>query len=155
MCEAELSNRFCPSVSRLSVRRKKIFHIDPHKPSKGSQTIANSKKLLYVCLTEVKALRFAAFRLVPTFYNYSQHWLHLFDSFVTSESHQEQDTQCIWKLHAWRWPLGNSIFSRFMYFTDIMALVSAVFSSNFVLFITFGPTSPASQYAICTLLYIR
>ena len=45
--------------------------------------------------------------------------------------------------------LGNSIFSRFMYFTDIMALVSAVFSSYFLLFVTFGPTSSASQYARC------
>ena len=68
---------------------------------------------------------------------------------MTSESHQEHDTQCIWKLHASRWPLGNSIFSRFMYFTDIMAIVSAVFSSYFLLFVTFGPTSSASQYARC------
>ena len=76
MREAGLSNRFCPSVSqsvsRLSVRRKKLKspHIGPHKPSKWSQTIANSKKLLYVYLTEVKALRFAVFRLFPTFHNY-------------------------------------------------------------------------------------
>ena len=50
-------------VCRLSVRRKKLnfCHIDPHKPSKGSQTIANSKKLLYVYLTEVKALRLGCF----------------------------------------------------------------------------------------------
>ena len=33
-----------------------------------------------------------------------------------------------------------------MYFTDIVAIVSAVFSSYFLLFVTFGPTSPASQY---------
>ena len=60
-------------VCRLSVRRKKLKspHIDPHKPSKWSQTIANSKKLLYMYLTEVKALRFAVFRLIPTFHNYS------------------------------------------------------------------------------------
>ena len=60
------------SVS-LSVTRKKLKsrHIDPHKPSKWSQTIANSKKLLYVYLAEVKALRFAVFRLFPTFHNYS------------------------------------------------------------------------------------
>ena len=34
----------------LSVRRKKLksCHIDPHKPSKWSQTISNSKKLLCV-----------------------------------------------------------------------------------------------------------
>ena len=34
---------------------------------------SNSKKLLYVYLTEVKALRFAVglFRLFPTFHNYS------------------------------------------------------------------------------------
>ena len=85
MREAGLSNRFCPSVS-LSVTRKKLKsrHIDPHKPSKWSQTIANSKKLLYVYLTEVTSLRFAVFRLFPTFHN--SHWLHLF---VTSETHQE------------------------------------------------------------------
>ena len=61
------------SVCRLSVRRKKLKsrHIDPHKPSKWSQTIANSKKLLYMYLTEVKALCFAVFRLIPTFHNYS------------------------------------------------------------------------------------
>ena len=96
MHKAGLSNRFCPSVRR---KKLKSPHIDPHKLSKWSQTIANSKKLLYVYLTEVKALRFAVFRLFPTFHNYSQHWLHLF---VTSESHQEQDTQCIWKRHASR-----------------------------------------------------
>ena len=86
MREAGLSNRFCPSVSRLSsVRRIKLnfCHIDPHKPSKGSQTIANSKKLLYVYLTEVKALRLGCF------------------------------------------------------------------SSYFLLFVTFGPTSSTSQYACC------
>ena len=33
-----------------------------------------------------------------------------------------------------------------MYFTDIMAIVSAVFSGYFLLSVTFGPTSPASQY---------
>ena len=63
------------SVSQSSVRQRKLKsrHIDPHKPSKWSQTIAiaNSKKLLYVYLTEVKALRFAVFRLFPTFHNYS------------------------------------------------------------------------------------
>ena len=53
MREAGLSNRFCRQsvVCRLSVRRKKLKsrHIDPHKPSKWSQTIANSKKTaLYV-----------------------------------------------------------------------------------------------------------
>ena len=56
------------SVSQSSVRRKKLKspHIDPHKPSKWSQTTANSKKnLLYMYLTEVKALGFAAFRLFP------------------------------------------------------------------------------------------
>ena len=86
MREAWLSNRFCPSVSRLSsVRRIKLnfCHIDPHKPSKGSQAIANSKKLLYVYLTEVKALRLGCF------------------------------------------------------------------SSYFLLFVTFGPTSSTSQYACC------
>ena len=57
------------SVVCLSVvcqaEKIEICHIDPHKPSKGSQTIANSKKncMLYVYLTEVKALRFAVFRL--------------------------------------------------------------------------------------------
>ena len=81
MREAGLSNRFSPSVSQLSVCRLSDFfllkfcHIDPHKlfkPLKGSQTIANSKKkLLYVYLTEVKVLRFAVFRLFPTFHNYS------------------------------------------------------------------------------------
>ena len=72
MREAGLSNRFCLSVC-LSVTRKKLKsrHIDPHKPSKWSQTIANNKKLLYVYLTEVKSLRFAVFRLFPTFHNYS------------------------------------------------------------------------------------
>ena len=35
-----------------------------------------------------------------------------------------------------------------MYFTDIMAIVSAVFSSYFLLFVTFGPTSPASLYTV-------
>ena len=61
------------SVSQSSVRWKKLKsrHIDPQKTSKWSQTIANSKKLLYVYLTEVKALRFAVFRLFPTFHNYS------------------------------------------------------------------------------------
>ena len=29
-----------------------------------------------------------------------------------------------------------------------MAIVSAVFSSYFLLFVTFGPTSPASQYNV-------
>ena len=75
MREAGLSNRFCLSVSRLSVvcqvEKLKSRHIDPQKTSKWSQTIANSKKLLYVYLTEVKALRFAVFRLFPTFHNYS------------------------------------------------------------------------------------
>ena len=73
------------SVSQSSVRRIKLnfCHIDPHKPSKGSQTIANSKKLLYVYLTEVKALRLGCF------------------------------------------------------------------SSYFLLFVTFGPTSSTSQYACC------
>ena len=33
-----------------------------------------------------------------------------------------------------------------MYFTDIVAIVLAVFSSYFLLFVTFGSTSPASQY---------
>ena len=77
------------SVSRLSVRPKilNFFHIDPHKPSKGSQTIANSKKLLYVYLTEVKAL-------------------------------------CL-----------------------------GCFSSYFLLFVTFGPTSSTSQYARCCIYY--
>ena len=61
------------SVSQSSVRWKKLKsrHIDPQKTSKWSQTIVNSKKLLYVYLTEVKALRFAVFRLFPTFHNYS------------------------------------------------------------------------------------
>ena len=59
------------SVVCLSGGKKmKSRHIDPHKPSKWSQTIANSKKLLYMYLTEVKALRFAVFRLIPTFHNY-------------------------------------------------------------------------------------
>ena len=44
----------------------------------------------------------------------------------------------------------SSVFSRSMYFTDIMAIVSAVFSSYFLLFVTFGPTSPASQYVVYT-----
>ena len=140
MREAGLSNRFwCLS----SVQRKKLKStlINSHKPSKWSQTIANSKKLLYVYLTEVKALRFAVFRLFPTFHNYSQHWLHLF---VTSRTGHavHLETSCL------RWQLGNSAFSRSMYFTDIMAIVSAVFSSYFLLFVTFGPTSPASQYSI-------
>ena len=55
------------SVCRLSVCQAKKIEISPHKPSKWGQTIANSKKLLYVYLTEVKALRFAVFRLFPTF----------------------------------------------------------------------------------------
>ena len=40
----------CLSVCQSSVQSKRLEsrHIDPHKPSKGSQTIANSKKLLYV-----------------------------------------------------------------------------------------------------------
>ena len=54
----------------LSVCQAKSRHIDPHKSSKWSQTI-NSKKLLYVYLTEVKALCFAIFWLFPTFHNYS------------------------------------------------------------------------------------
>ena len=49
----------------------KKIEIYSHKPSKWSQTIANSKKLLNVYLTEVKVLRFAVFRLFPTFHNYS------------------------------------------------------------------------------------
>ena len=56
--------------SVLSVCQAKKIEIS-HKPSKWSQTIANSKKLLYVYLTEVKALHFAVFRLFPTFHNYS------------------------------------------------------------------------------------
>ena len=60
-------------ICQSSVARKKLKsrHIDPQKPSKWSQTIANSKKLLCVYLTEVKALRFAVFRLFPAFHNYS------------------------------------------------------------------------------------
>ena len=75
MRKAGLSNQFCPPVSqsvcRLSVCQnlKSCRHIDPHKPSKGSQTIANSKKLLYVYLTEVKALRFAVFWLAIPIHN--------------------------------------------------------------------------------------
>ena len=75
MCEAIGFVRL--SVSRQSVsqssvqskKKKKSRHIDPHKPSKGSQTIANSKKktLLYVYLTEVKG---ASFRCISTFHNY-------------------------------------------------------------------------------------
>ena len=57
----------CLSVVCLSVCQAKKIEISPHKPSKWGQTIANSKKLLYVYLTEVKALRFAVFRLFPTF----------------------------------------------------------------------------------------
>ena len=71
MREAGLSNQFCPSVCLSSVCQAKKIEISPHRPSKWSQTIANSKKLLYVYLTEVKALRFAVFRLFPTFHNYS------------------------------------------------------------------------------------
>ena len=46
------------SVSRLSVcqsvRQEKLKsrHIDPHKPSKGSQTIANSKKKPALCVPD-------------------------------------------------------------------------------------------------------
>ena len=59
------------SVCLSSVAQKKLKsrHIDPQKPSKWSQTIANSKKLLCVYLTEVKVLRFAVFRLFPAFHN--------------------------------------------------------------------------------------
>ena len=32
-----------------------------------------------------------------------------------------------------------------IYFTDVLTIVSAVFSSYFLLFVTFGPTSSASQ----------
>ena len=79
MREAGLSNRFCPSVCLSvvclsSVCQAQKIEISPHRPSKWSQTIANSKKLLYVYLTEVKALRFAVFQLF-------QHWLHLFVTF--------------------------------------------------------------------------
>ena len=92
MREAGLSNRFvCQSVVCLSVCKKKIeiSHIDPHKPSKGSQTIANSTKMLYVYLTEVKG---ASFRCISAVSYFSKHWLHLF---VTSESHQEHaETSC-------------------------------------------------------------
>ena len=68
VCQS-VSLSVCQSVTRKKLKSR---HIDPHKPSKWSQTIANSKKkLLYVYLTEVKSLRFAVFRLYPTFHNYS------------------------------------------------------------------------------------
>ena len=67
MREAGLSNRFCPSVCLSVVCQAEKIEIYSHKPSKWSQTIANSKKLLYVYLTEVKALRFAVFRLFLLF----------------------------------------------------------------------------------------
>ena len=63
MREVGLSNRFCLSVVCLSVCQSEKIEISPHKPSKWGQTIANSKKLLYVYLTEVKALLFAVFLL--------------------------------------------------------------------------------------------
>ena len=59
------------SVTRKKLKSRHIDMIDPHKPSKWSQTIANTKKLLYVYLTEVKSLRFVVFRLFSTFHNYS------------------------------------------------------------------------------------
>ena len=76
MREAGLSNRFCPSVvCRLSVRRRKLksHHIDPHKPSKWSQTIANSKKNCSMC-TWLKSRRsvwlyFGYFLLFITIHN--------------------------------------------------------------------------------------
>ena len=61
----------CQSVSDSTKIEISPHRPYPHKPSKWSQTIANSKKLLYVYLTEVKSLRFAVFRLFPTFHNYS------------------------------------------------------------------------------------
>ena len=144
MREAGLSNRFCLSVSQSSVRWKKLKsrHIDPQKTSKWSQTIANSKKNCSMC-TWLKSRR-----SVSLYFGYFLLFITIHNIGSTSSWLQEQDTQCIWKLHASRWPLGNSAFSRSMYFTDIMAIVSAVFSSYFLLFVTFGPTSPASQYSI-------
>ena len=71
VCRSVVSQSVSQSVSRLSSPKKikKSRHIDPHKPSKGSQTTANSKKknLLYVYLTEVKG---ASFRCISTFHNY-------------------------------------------------------------------------------------
>ena len=56
------------SVSQSSVcmaKKLKSRHIDPHKPLKGSQTIANSKtKMLYVYLTEVKGALFRCYFLL-------------------------------------------------------------------------------------------
>ena len=140
MREAGLSNRFCLSVSLSvcqSVMRKKLKsrHIEPHKPSKGSQTIANSKKLLYVYLTEVKVLRFAVFRLFPTFHNYSLTLAPpLRDLRVPSRKGVHLMTatkQCfltIYVLHRHR----GYRFGCFFY-------------SYLLLFVTFGPTSSASQ----------
>ena len=48
-----LSNRFCLSVPQSVTRKKlKSRHIDPHKPSKWSQTIANSKKNPALCVPD-------------------------------------------------------------------------------------------------------
>ena len=42
-------------------QKNEISPHSPHKPSKGSQIIANNKKLLYVYLTDFKTLRFVVF----------------------------------------------------------------------------------------------
>ena len=149
MHEAGLSNRFCPSVvCRLSVRRRKLKsrHIDP---SKWSQTIANSKKNCSMC-TWLKSRRsvwlyFGYFLLFITIHNRAPPLRNL--RVPSRTGHAVHLETC-----ASRWPLGNSVFSRSMYFTGVVAIVSAVFSSYFLLFVTFCSTSPASQY---NMLYIR
>ena len=44
MREAGLSNRFCPSVSRLSVCHPEKIEISPHRPSKTIQMESNNSK---------------------------------------------------------------------------------------------------------------
>ena len=138
MREAGLSNRFCPSVCLSVVCQAKKIEIYSHKPSKWSQTIANSKNCS-MC-TWLKSRR-----SVLLYFGYFLLFITIHNIGSTSSWLEEQDMQCIWKLYASRWPLGNSAFSQSMYFTDIMAIVSAVFSSYFLLFVTFGPTSRAGQ----------
>ena len=62
MREAGLSNQFCLSVCQSSVQLKRLKsrHIDPHKPSIGSQTIAKiTKNCSMLYLTDVKDALFS------------------------------------------------------------------------------------------------
>ena len=68
---------------------------------------------------------------------------------MTSESNQEQDTKCSYlETSCFEVTARKQCFlAIYVYFTDIVAIVSAVFfASYFLLFVTFCPTSPTSQF---------